>query len=68
MANARKPLSLLLMATFLFAGAHVFAASQEEAAGAGEMERVSIGMMYRGWDSSAWDCRSDSAGSGLGLH
>ena len=55
MANARKPLSLLLMATFLFAGAHVFAASQEEAAGAGEMERVSIGMMYRGWDSSAWD-------------
>ena len=40
--------------TFLLAGAHVFAASQEEAA-AGEMERVSIGFMHRGWDPSAWD-------------
>jgi hypothetical protein len=55
MSNARKLLSFSLIAAFLLAGAHVFAASQEEAAGAGEMERVSIGMMYRGWDSSAWD-------------
>lgn len=54
MANARKLLSLLLIVAFALAGAHVFAAAQDEAT-AGEMERVSIGMMYRGWDSSAWD-------------
>ena len=54
MANARKLLSLLLIAAFALAGTHVFAAAQDEMA-AGEMERVSIGFMYRGWDPSAWD-------------
>lgn len=55
MANARKLLCAAIGASFLLTGAHLFAAGQEDAAGAGMMERVPIGMLYRGFDPTGWD-------------